>query len=140
MLAPAQELMLSAMTDRLLSRLLMTDSRPSGQQSVLSGLPPTAGAASSQVIRVQSCVRAAFLTAASTVVHYGNISSSIKIYNSFLPPRVGNGNPQRFQLIVRGSGLGLGTHTADDRRAVSLDPLSWECRAGNGVSTEILKA
>ena len=78
--------MLSAMIDRLLNHLLMTDSRPSGQQSVLSGFPPTARVASSQVIRVQSCIQAAFLTAASAAVHYGSIFSSIKIYSTFLPP------------------------------------------------------
>ena len=49
-----------------------------------------------------------------------NLSKFIAL---FCRPIVGKGNPQSFRLIVRGSGLGFGTHTADDRRAVSLDCL-----------------
>ena len=157
--------MLSAMTDRLLNHLLMTDSRPSGQQSVLSGFPPTAregivsgdpsaelhsGSFSdcfpqqsimaadpsaelhsgsffdccfcSSALWQHLLIRAAFLTAASAAVHYGSIFSSIKMYSTFLLPESWKReSSDSFQLIVRGSGLGFGTHTADDRRAVSLD-------------------
>lgn len=114
-MAPAQEMMLSAMIDRFLNHLLMTDSRPSGQPICPQWLS----------IHSQSGIvsgdPSAELHSGSFSVQYGSIFSSIKIYSTFLPPESWKRESSELRLIVRGSGLGFGTHTADDRQAVSLD-------------------